>query len=114
MECGISDPTVLELHHVGGRRNSDLTVTLCRNHHTLITENLRVAGVSMREPQSPLEALIAVMAGLAELLHRLADRLTAWSEWLTRASDLFDVELPEWRDVLGSLPSVDDLLSYGE
>jgi hypothetical protein len=112
-ECGINYPTVLESHHIGGRRNDVLTVTLCRNHHTLITEDLRVAGVSMCEPQSPIEALIAVLAGIAEFLHRLADRLTAWSEWLARAMELLDIDTPEWRDVLRSLPSVDDLLSDG-
>jgi len=113
VECGINDPTVLESHHIGGRRNDVLTVTLCRNHHALITEDLRVAGVSMCEPRSPLDALIAMLAGIAEFLHGLADRLTAWSEWLDRAIELFDINMPDWRDVLGSLPSVDDLLNDG-
>jgi len=113
VECGINDPTVLESHHIGGRRNDVLTVILCRNHHALITEDLRVAGVSMCEPRSPFDALIAVLAGIAEFLFHLAARLTAWSEWLARVTDHLDLEMPGWRVVLGSLPSVDDLLSDG-
>jgi hypothetical protein len=31
--CYISDPLVLEEHHVGGRANSNFTITVCANHH---------------------------------------------------------------------------------
>ena len=33
VRCGHSDPFDLEYHHVGGKANSDFTVSLCRNCH---------------------------------------------------------------------------------
>ena len=35
--CFEADPLVLERHHIAGRQNSSATVTLCCNHHKLLT-----------------------------------------------------------------------------
>jgi len=35
--CGESDPSVIEFHHVLGRKISDLKVPLCKNCHAKIT-----------------------------------------------------------------------------
>lgn len=35
--CGEDDSSVIELHHIGGRNNSDGVVPLCKNCHFKIT-----------------------------------------------------------------------------
>ncbi len=35
--CFNKDPYVLEEHHIGGRNNSELTITVCANHHAKLT-----------------------------------------------------------------------------
>jgi hypothetical protein len=35
--CHIFDPLVLEEHHIAGRKHSDATITVCPNHHAVLT-----------------------------------------------------------------------------
>jgi len=39
--CGHNDPLDLELHHIAGRKNSSVTVSLCRNCHGKISRRQR-------------------------------------------------------------------------
>lgn len=40
--CGYSeDPLILEQHHIAGRRNSDVTITVCPNCHRKLSMNQR-------------------------------------------------------------------------
>lgn len=34
--CGEVDPLLLENHHIFGKKNSDLLISLCANHHRLM------------------------------------------------------------------------------
>ena len=39
LTCFISNPFVIEWHHVGGRKNSSFLVPLCANCHVLASKN---------------------------------------------------------------------------
>lgn len=39
--CGHNNPLDLELHHIAGRKNSSVTVSLCRNCHGKISRRQR-------------------------------------------------------------------------
>src|SRR5947209_8413847 len=90
--CGTTDPRILEAHHIAGRRNAPLTDILCRNHHTAITDDLRVMGVPMSDPSQSsvpeLTRLAALLGGLAAFLRMVADSLAGWAEYLHRLSAL--------------------------
>src|SRR5438477_5928465 len=67
--CGFSNPdaliavsrTLLEEHHVFGLcRDDDTRIPLCKICHALLTEDMLVAGVSMRSSRSLLETLAEV------------------------------------------------------
>jgi hypothetical protein len=86
--CGETNPAVLdkvEGHHVVNRVNDPgLTVVLCANCHRAQTETLTAAGVPNRypEPPTPLERLVAVLAGLATFLLSVGVTLRDWARWL--------------------------------
>ncbi|WP_321418434.1 HNH endonuclease [uncultured Methanomethylovorans sp.] len=35
--CGVTDSSIIEMHHIFGRNNSEKTVPLCKNCHAKIT-----------------------------------------------------------------------------
>ena len=110
MVCGFSDRRALESHHVAGRKNDEtLTVVVCRNHHGVVTEELRVSGVSMAEAANPVVRLAAILAGIAELFRMLTAALIGWADWLTRLAELLDRELPEWEALALRLPNPDSM-----
>ncbi len=39
--CFDCNPLVLEEHHVAGKNNSDLTITVCANHHAILSRMQR-------------------------------------------------------------------------
>ena len=71
--CGYRNPfalvavprTLLEAHHLFGRkRDLGLTVTLCRNCHAEVTEDLRKAGIPMVRERDPVKrAAYALLSG---------------------------------------------------
>lgn len=70
--CFESNPLVLEEHHVAGRRNSDITFTVCANHHAILSRMQRSwlrAGKSVEEREAFL------FRGFADLLKVKSDHL---------------------------------------
>lgn len=57
----------VEQHHVLGRVNSELIVSLCRPHHREATEYLRAGGVSMNAAADGFDRVFALVLGLAVL-----------------------------------------------
>jgi hypothetical protein len=57
LRCAICGSTVdVERHHVGGRNHvAWFTMPLCREHHQLVTESIRRAGVDLRHTSDPVE-----------------------------------------------------------
>lgn len=79
----------LELHHLGRRAASDLTITLCRNCHAVLTDWQEDWDPRLRHPATPSERLAAFLQGLADWLWALARslaevaaRIEAYVRWL--------------------------------
>lgn len=80
---------VLEQHHLAGRAASDVTITLCRNCHAVLTDWQEDWDKRIRRPNTPLERLAAFLQGLADWLWALARglsevaaRIEAYVWWL--------------------------------
>jgi hypothetical protein len=103
--CGEDDPALLDSHHIAGWRNDGgAEGPLCFNCHRKVTERLRRAGVTMTEPNSPLDRLVAILGGVAELLFLIAGRFKGWAIWLSSLMTALDVECPTWRTVMATIP----------
>ena len=72
--------TLLEDHHVAGRRNDPkLTIPLCRNCHAELTEDLRCEDVSMKAIPNRRRPSAWRLLGLASLFERIAEALRRWA-----------------------------------
>jgi hypothetical protein len=69
--CGEDDPRVIELHHLDGRNNSDETIPLCKNHHTIVTDDQNKVPPNARSkkasPQEKIGYLLVTHGSLLEL-----------------------------------------------
>lgn len=74
--CDVSDPRALvptdsrliEQDHLFGRqRDPDTTVPLCRNHHAIVTEGRRDAGIPMQPGPNDLKELALKLQSLGAL-----------------------------------------------
>jgi hypothetical protein len=95
----------VEKHHVAGRKNSKLTVPLCRNCHGDVSDRQEEQAPDFRSNESndPLVRQAAMLQGVALLLIVLAVALMAWSEWNYRASaDLATAYGAEWYTVIAA------------
>lgn len=74
--CFISDPFVLEEHHLGGRKHNSLVVTICANHHAILS---RMQGRWPREwlqQDLPANKRMAFMArGISDIFRVISDEL---------------------------------------
>jgi hypothetical protein len=73
--CGVDDPSCLELHHVAGRKNDELTVIVCRNHHRMLSSDQKDHPLLMPEATPSLSVLFNLLLGLADFFQLLAQRL---------------------------------------
>lgn len=106
--CGQQNPvalrrarrSLLEAHHLGGSANdAQLTVTVCRNCHAVLTEASRVSGVELGhcDDRHLLERLEAVLRGQADFDDLRAERERAWADELAAEATRLDRDFPGWR-----------------
>lgn len=107
--CGLDDPRALvpadprlieEDHLTGRQRDPDLTVSVCRNCHAILTEERRDAGIPMHPGSNLLEELARKLHSLGLFLGRLSDAALTWSDTLWELVERLDRDCPKWRDVL--------------
>ena len=78
LHCVICGSTKnIELHHIFGRNNAPQTFPLCRAHHSLLTEKIRCAGISMSYTHNKklrnIRALKAALMFFWDLFDELAE-----------------------------------------
>lgn len=95
--CGYANPwglvrvprTLLENHHVAiEKHDSAVTVLLCRNCHSEVTENLRRAGVSTQSESNPAWRVAIMLDALSVFLEALVPALRRWAELLRNRQQL--------------------------
>jgi hypothetical protein len=107
--CGETEPAVLrrasrrlvEFHHLPGHANDpELGVFLCRTHHDLCTELMRLGiPLSHVEERVSLERLEAVLRGQAIFFRLAAPLLDDWADRVEALTKALDREYPGWRDL---------------
>jgi hypothetical protein len=106
--CGKRNPealrrlhrSLLEEHHLAGvASDSALTVTVCRNCHAELSESQRDHDLDLEHgrDRTALEAVEALLRGLALFVAKLAERLFEWAESLSDLIRALDSAFPEWR-----------------
>jgi hypothetical protein len=74
-ECGETDWTCLEVHHIAGRDfDSDATAILCRNCHRKLSDDLKDHSEPASSPPDQFDRIGHFLLGLAELFVRLAEK----------------------------------------
>lgn len=73
--CDITDPEILELHHIAGREFGDDGIFTCRNHHGLLSSLGKNHPPKIPGPSDPLENLAHFLLGVADVLKVLMDQL---------------------------------------
>jgi hypothetical protein len=83
VSCGESDPAVLELHHIAGRKHSDNVSIVCANCHRKLSDQQRdhvAAGAA--EAEGLLAKIGHYLLGLADLLALAVKALREFGAWL--------------------------------
>ena len=101
VECGESDPCLLEQHHVMGQAHEPgLTVSLCKNHHAKATQSQLREEVPLNAADNLFDCVAAILDALAAFLRRLADTFNQLARQVRDSIGKLDAELPEWRATL--------------
>jgi hypothetical protein len=106
--CGLSNRKCLtrpsagliEFHHLAGKANDPkLGILLCLNHHRILTEQMRDAGVPLEQDDDRafLEKLQALLIGVGMALVMIGQALIEWAKGLSREIGRLDHDSPEWR-----------------
>jgi len=80
--CGITNPLVMELHHVGGQAFDDTLVPVCRNCHRILSDWQKDHPPSKGNPPSDPERIGHFLLGLADMFELLMTRLREFAEKL--------------------------------
>lgn len=82
--CCIFDPFVLEEHHVAGRKHSGVTITVCANHHAILS---RMQGSWPKEwlkEGLPIHMRSALfLRGISDVFRLMSDELQGCDEGKT-------------------------------
>jgi transcription elongation factor Elf1 len=74
--CGEDNKTVIEMHHVDGRNNSEWIKPLCKNCHAKITAEQNKLSPRVRSKDASLQNLRAFnIISIGALLRELGERL---------------------------------------
>jgi hypothetical protein len=86
--CGESDPVVLELHHIAGRKHSEDLSIVCANCHRKLSD--KQCDRTTPRPSDAVGQLGNIghyLTGLADLLAMIVDALRRFGQWLIGESD---------------------------
>jgi hypothetical protein len=81
--CGESNPFVLELHHIAGRKHSNDLSTVCANCHRKLSNKQRdhvAPGSTVPKGQSA--NIGHFLLGLADFLEMIVEALRRFGNWL--------------------------------
>lgn len=73
--CEQTDPFVIELHHVAGRKYHDEMMPVCLNHHAKASELAKDHPAKIDGCTNPLEPYGHFMLGLGDLVQIVAEEL---------------------------------------
>jgi hypothetical protein len=73
--CGEDHWECLELHHMGGKKNSEFTVIICRNCHRRLSNLQKDYPKQDQPPKDLLEAVGFFLLGLADFFLLLIEKL---------------------------------------
>lgn len=110
--CGLSERRVLrkaskaliEFHHLAGQANHPtLGIFLCLNHHRILTEQMRDAGVPLGRDEERvfLERLQAFIVGVGLALVMIGNAMIDFAKQLGREISRLDHDTPGWRGLPG-------------
>ncbi len=72
--CNHNDPLDLEFHHIGGRSNSSIVVSMCRNCHGRISRMQRFWPKGWYDKSKPQEQKdVMTMRGMSDLFRVISD-----------------------------------------
>jgi len=98
--CGCTDRRVLELHHIGGRKNDPKSVVVyCRNCHAIVEEKQRDFDAPFAIPRDILDKDFAVRRHQAALLQSIVDIILEDAPRLAAFYAALDERYPEWRTI---------------
>jgi hypothetical protein len=81
--CGETDPTVLEMHHVAGRKNSEDLSIVCANCHRKLSNAQRDhVPPGPRPPAGHLAVIGHYLLGIADLFALIVEALRSFGAWL--------------------------------
>jgi len=81
--CGQTDPRCLERHHIAGRKYHSDTVIVCRNCHSMLSDDqLDHRTTGGQPPPRKLTVIGLFLLGLCALLALIVQRLREFGYWL--------------------------------
>jgi hypothetical protein len=80
--CNEDSWECLELHHMGGKKNSEFTVIICRNCHRKLSNLQKAHPKQDYPPKDLLEAVGFFLLGLADFLVLLIEKLREFGQAL--------------------------------
>ncbi|APH38232.1 HNH endonuclease signature motif containing protein [Methanohalophilus halophilus] len=85
VECGEDDLSVIEMHHVYGRCNSDETIPLCKSCHFKTTaEQNKVSPKKRSKKAKPIEQRGFWFISVGALLRGIGDQLLSYGHELMK------------------------------
>ncbi len=85
--CDVTDPLLLERHHVAGREHGNDTVIVCRNHHRQLSDLQKEHPEKIGDPSDTLESIAHFLLGLADLFEFLIDKFREFAGQLLDRAD---------------------------
>ena len=76
VECGEDDSSIIEMHHIEGRNNSEWVEPLCKNCHSKITSEQNKVSPKKRSKQAlPIDKRGFQLISIGALLRDIGDQL---------------------------------------
>lgn len=79
--CDVTNPFILQLHHIAGQTNDPHTIILCHNHHGIIT-NAQKDHPQADDPEHPANRLGNIVLGIVEVLLLIVEMLREAGRYL--------------------------------
>jgi hypothetical protein len=85
--CNVTDPLLLERHHLAGQGYDNDTVIVCRNHHRKLSDLQKDHPKKIAEPPDTLEIIAHFLLGLADFFELLIEKLREFVGQLIERAD---------------------------